>query len=379
MIPDFITGSSNGEADTVMVSHPPFYGRHRLYFILLINLTGRRQTGNGRFFMNCDSTHPLKYYLAPMEGLTTYVFRRAYHKYFGGIDKYFTPFIANRSLSSRERNELLPEHNVGMRLVPQILTNRADEFLEIAGQAADYGYDTVNLNLGCPSGTVTAKKRGAGFLEFPEELKIFLDTVYERCPIKVSIKTRIGVRDIGEWEQLLKLYAGYPMEELIVHPRLQKEFYTGRPHRDAFRRAKEQLSVPLCYNGDIVSPESLASLLKELPSVDTVMIGRGVLQYPYLPGQLKSGAVSGSAENSLSTLRAFHGELLEGYREIMSGDLPTLHKMKDFWTFFSCGFESPERYLKKIRKAVKIADYQAAVNELFQACGYRPFTLAGRV
>ena len=218
-----------------------------------------------------------KIYLAPMEGLTTYVFRRAYRKYFGGIDKYFTPFIANRSLSSRERNEILPEHNTGMRLVPQILTNRADEFLDIAGQLADYGYDTVNLNLGCPSGTVTAKKRGAGFLAYPDELREFLDAVYDKCPIKVSVKTRIGVSDTVEWEQLLRLYAEFPMEELIIHPRLQRELYAGRPHTDAFRCTQERLAVPLCYNGDIVSPESLDALTKQLHPVQAVMIGRGIL------------------------------------------------------------------------------------------------------
>lgn len=320
--------------------------------------------------MNCDPMHRLKFYLAPMEGLTTYIFRRAYHKYFGGIDKYFTPFIAGRSLSSRERNEILPEHNTGMKLVPQILTNRTDEFLEIAGQIADYGYDAVNLNLGCPSGTVTSKKRGAGFLEFPDELRNFLDEIYTECPIKISIKTRIGISDLSEWERILQVYAEFPIEELIIHPRLQRGFYKGQPHRDAFRRAQELLSVPLCYNGDIVSGESLAALLEELPSVDTVMIGRGILQRPELPAQLKADVRADSTENMLSTLRAFHDELLEGYQAIMSGDQPTLHKMKDFWTFFSSGFESPEKYLKKIRKAVKISDYRAAVNELLQSCRY---------
>ena len=322
--------------------------------------------------MNCDPKHRPKIYLAPMEGLTTYIFRRAYHNYFGGIDKYFTPFITGRGLSSRGRNEILPEHNTGMRLVPQILTNRADEFLEIAEQIADYGYDTVNLNLGCPSGTVTAKKRGAGFLEFPDELKKFLDDIYAKCPIKISVKTRIGISDISEWERLLQVYADFPIEELIIHPRLQREFYKGHPHRDAFRHAQELLTVPLCYNGDIVSRESLDMLLKDLPSVDTVMIGRGILQRPNLPAQLHADDQADSAENILPTLRAFHDEILEGYQAVMSGDQPTLHKMKDFWTFFSCGFESPEKHLKKIRKAVKIADYRVAVNELFLCCRYRP-------
>ncbi len=318
--------------------------------------------------MSGDKNRNLKLYLAPMEGLTTYTFRRVYHKYFDCIDKYFTPFISNRRLSSRERNEILPENNRGMLLVPQILTNRADEFLEIARQIADYGYDTVNLNLGCPSGTVTAKRRGAGFLGSPDELRKFLDAVYSMCPIKVSIKTRIGTDDTEEWAQLLSIFSHYPIEELIIHPRLLREFYGGRPHTDAFRQAQEQLSIPLCYNGDIVSVESLTALLGELPSADTVMIGRGVLQHPNLAAQLKAADDNAAADPS--ALLSFHNELLEGYRSIMSGDLPTLHKMKDFWSFFGCSFESPERYLKKIRKASGVSDYRAAVNELFQSCRY---------
>ena len=94
----------------------------------------------------------MKYYLAPMEGLTTYNFRTNWNRYYGGMDKYFTPFISNRHMNSRERNDVMPEHNEGMYTVPQILTNKAEEFLSLAEQLAGYGYCEVNLNLGCPSG-----------------------------------------------------------------------------------------------------------------------------------------------------------------------------------------------------------------------------------
>lgn len=148
----------------------------------------------------------MKLYLAPMEGITTYIYRNAYNRYFGGIDKYFTPFIASRKLNRRELNEILPEHNEAIEVVPQILTNRADEFLQIARKIAGYGYRTVNLNLGCPSGTVTTRKRGAGFLSVPDELDNFLYEIYEKSPIHISIKTRIGVESVDEWEHLLAIY-----------------------------------------------------------------------------------------------------------------------------------------------------------------------------
>lgn len=305
----------------------------------------------------------MKYYLAPMEGITTYNFRRAYHKYYGGIDKYFTPFIANRKLSSRERNDILPEHNEDMNTVPQILTNRADDFLNIAEAIAGYGYRTVNLNLGCPSGTVVARKRGSGFLSVPEELERFLDEIFEKSPLGISIKTRIGMEHIEEWDRLLKIYEKYPLEELIIHPRLQKEGYGGHVHAEAFRAAAEQLKIPLCYNGDLVCTDAasteygtLGRLTSLQPDISAVMIGRGILQCP--------GMLTGDA--SRSTLRAFHDEILEGYIKIMSGDTNTLYKMKDLWTFMSRGFEGSEKHLKKIRKAGSVSEYILAVDALFR-------------
>ena len=120
----------------------------------------------------------MKYYLAPMEGLTTFVFRNAYHHYFHPMDKYFTPFIVPHILKdfdARERKELDPEHNRGKDVVPQILTNDAAAFGTVADRLCEYGYEEVNLNLGCPSGTVVAKKKGAGLLAEMERLERFLD------------------------------------------------------------------------------------------------------------------------------------------------------------------------------------------------------------
>ena len=107
----------------------------------------------------------MKFYLAPMEGLTGYVFRNAHRECFGEMDRYFTPFLASKKLSSKEKKEVLPENNSGIDVVPQILTNKAEEFIFIVRQLEQRGYTEVNLNLGCPSGTVTSKNRGAGFLK----------------------------------------------------------------------------------------------------------------------------------------------------------------------------------------------------------------------
>ena len=256
-----------------------------------------------------------------------------------------------------------------------ILTNKAEEFLSLAEQLAGYGYHEVNLNLGCPSGTVVARNRGAGFLGTPRELETFLDEIFEKCPLKISIKTRIGMECPDEWAPLLKIYQKFPMKELIIHPRLQKEGYKGTPHLEAFAEAVEALQCPLCYNGDITSPESLTQILTKLPSIDTVMIGRGILQNPGLLQELKAASTESvalpSCEERLAVLKEFHTSLLTGYQKIMSGDTNTLYKMKDLWTFLSHSFESPDKYVKKIRKATDASDYKLAVNALFRECALK--------
>ena len=171
-------------------------------------------------------------YLAPLEGITGHIYRNALHQCFDGFDKYFIPFISPNQkghFSTREKKDVMPEHNQGMYAVPQILTNNVEDFLCTAKKLGDYGYKEVNLNLGCPSRTGVTKGRGAGFLDEPQKLDRFLDKVFEECNLEISIKTRIGMEDPEEFETILPIYNKYPLKELIIHPRVQKEFYKNTP------------------------------------------------------------------------------------------------------------------------------------------------------
>lgn len=312
----------------------------------------------------------MKLYLAPLEGITTMTFRRAYERNFGGVDRYFTPFIVNKKLGAREIEGILPENNPGKTLIPQIMSNKAEDFIQVSKEIAAYGYNVVNLNLGCPSGTVVSKKRGAGFLAYPDELDAFLSEVYDKCPMKISIKTRIGLEDENEWETLLSIYEKYPMEELIIHPRLRTDYYKAPIRMEAFAKAVEQIKVPICYNGEIHSPEDVIRMQEQFPQVERIMIGRGVLRYPYLFLQIRgrlgeSSTIEMSQEELKNNIRTFHDELLEDYRMIMSGDRNALFKMKEIWTYLGNSFEDAEKCLKKIKKANHLTDYKIAVNELF--------------
>lgn len=317
----------------------------------------------GRIHKKVLEEKEMKFYFAPMEGITIYLYRNAYEEFFGEIDKYFTPFImpnGKRMFRSRELQDVLPENNEGIYLVPQILTKKSDEFIKVARELKEMGYNEVNLNVGCPSKTVVSKGKGSGFLKDLEELDHFLEDVFDALDMKISIKTRIGVMETEEFEEILEVYNRYPLSELIVHPRLQKEFYTGTPHMECFRMAVEESRNPLCYNGDLVTKEDYENLIKEFPKLEQVMMGRGFLRNPALTAFIKRGEGL-----SKSRFREFHDKIYAAYRETLSGEKNVLFKMKDFWSNPVQIFTDYEKYAKKIRKAQNLINYEKAVNALF--------------
>ena len=313
----------------------------------------------------------MKLYLAPMEGVTTYHYRRTYEKHFGNIDRYFTPFISNKKMGKRDLDGILPQNNPRQELIPQIMSNKAEDFLAIAEELSGYGYTIVNLNIGCPSGTVVNKKRGSGFLAYPKELEQFLTEIFKYCPLQISIKTRIGVEEEGEWNEILSIYDKFPMEELIIHPRLRSDFYKNEIRLSAFEQAYEKIRVPLCYNGELNSPEDVKKIMEKFPKLDRIMIGRGLLRYPYLVNQIRKWEemqddfIKEDTGIYKKKLEDFHDDLYLGYQEIMSGDKNTLFKMKEFWSYFGSSFEGIEKPLKAIKKSETLKKYEEAVSMIF--------------
>lgn len=306
----------------------------------------------------------MQFDLAPMEGLTGYIIRNAFHHYFDDIDTYYTPFIpAAKRMSKKIQADILPDNNEGIRLIPQVMSNNADEVIDLGHQLQAYGYDILNINLGCPSGTVVNKKRGSGLLAYPEELDHFLEELFSKTDMKISIKTRIGFYEDDEWEHILSIYKKYPLEELIIHPRIQRDLYRNAPRIEAFSLAMKELRVPLCYNGDIVDVESYLHVCDKVPDIKRVMIGRGMFRNPGLIAKLKETPYA--AADYKNRLREFHDEIYNGFRSIFSGEKDALFRMKEVWSYLRYSFEDSDKYWKKIRKVQHHPDYVSLVNQLF--------------
>lgn len=305
----------------------------------------------------------MKYYLAPMEGITGHIYRNSYEKFFHNIDKYFTPFIipnTSTSLKTKELRDVLPENNNGINVVPQILTNDSEGFIVTTRKLKELGYDEVNLNLGCPSGTVVSKNRGSGFLAQREELDRFLEDIFSMDDVKISVKTRIGKDSPEEFYELIKIYNKYPIEELIIHPRTREDFYGNKPNLEAFKDALTLSTNPTCYNGDIFTVSDYKKITETFPNVDKVMIGRGILANPGLINEIKGKGVIDK-----EVLKAFHDEVFSRYREVLREDRNAIYRMKELWGYMIYIFSDNKKYAKKIKKAQNLIDYNMAVSTLF--------------
>ena len=309
----------------------------------------------------------MKIYCAPLEGITGYIFRNAYNGIYGHIDKYFAPFISpaeNCPITPRERKDITPENNKGINLVPQILTCRSDCFIEAAKELQSMGYREINLNLGCPSGTVCAKGKGAGFLPETAALQKFLDDIYaygESEGMSISIKTRLGYYNPDEFYDLLEIFNAFPVSELIVHPRIRADFYKGEPRREYYAYALEHSKIPLVYNGNIYTPENfedLSSTLKTSP--DPVMLGRGLISDPSLADKLNGSA----SVTDFIKFRKLHDTLYHEYQKVMSPDINVLYRMKELWTYWQVLFDGKDKDIKRLLKAKKYAEYEEIVHRI---------------
>ena len=301
-------------------------------------------------------------YLAPLEGVTDAVFRQTHHACFGGVSKYFIPFVSptqNLVFTSRDLSSVAPEHNIGVPAVPRA-SRQGRRALQLGGMRAGgaglFGSQPqprLPLRNGYREGQ---RLRSAGGLS---ALERFLDGIFGNAPLPISIKTRIGYTSADEFERLLALFSRYPVHELIIHPRTRAEFYKGTPHRDVFTRAFSETTLPLCFNGNLFSAEDCRLLTAQCPQTHALMIGRGLIANPALAQELNGGDALTPA-----ALRDFHNRLFAAYCEKYPPHV-ALGRMREIAKHMVCCFEQPEKPRKAIRKASSLRAYSDAIDDLF--------------
>lgn len=304
--------------------------------------------------------------MAPLEGSTTSYFRRVQSRHFTAPSRYYTPFIAptqHHCFTPREKREILPENNEGLSVVPQLIGHNAEDFLWAAGELKVMGYGTVNLNLGCPSATVTKKKKGAGLLGDIPLLKDFLDRIFSESPVAISIKTRIGRTDYSEAEPLAELFSNYPVEELIVHPRLERDFYKGPVSQESFELFRRHNPENICYNGNLFNRNDVLDFGEKNGSVSSVMCGRGFVSNPKLAGE-----ILGEPPLTKQEFISFYEDFYETTAERLGGENQLLLHMKEYWSYWDKIFEYSENPFRRLYKSKTKGELEAAVSSVFSSC-----------
>ena len=305
---------------------------------------------------------------SPLQGFTDFRFRNAFHKHFGGIDTFYSPYIKlNGKLvvkGSYER-DILPENNDTLEVIPQIITNDAEEFLFVAKYVQQFGYKELNWNLGCPYPMVAKCGMGSGLISNTSQIEHILKRVHNETDIIVSMKMRMGYENPTEILDVFPILEQYPIKNIAIHARIGKQLYKGGVDLDSFQKCLDTSKQKIYYNGDITSVAKFKELQERFPSIDHWMIGRGLIADPFLPSMIKNNTTE-YPKNRFEIFEAFHDEIYREYDAYLQGPTPIRMKMLGFWEYFSESFSNPQKTFKKIKKAGNSKNYEAAVKEIFK-------------
>jgi len=303
---------------------------------------------------------------SPLQGFTDYRFRNAIHDLFGGIDTYYAPYIrlyGKLEIKSGYQRDLQPENNLVPELIPQVMTNSAEEFLFVTKYVQDLGYKELNWNLGCPYPMATKKGMGSGLIHDARKIDEILDEVHSKSDIVVSMKMRMGYETPEEILDVFPVLDKYPLKNVAIHARIGKQLYRGTVDLESFQNCLGKSKHLIYYNGDITTVNRYNEMVERFPSIDHFMIGRGLISDPFLPMMMKKNQTD-YPDNRVELLGQFHDTLFQQYDEALSGSSHVLSKMLNFWEYFSLTFENPQKAFKKIKKAKNIIAYKVAVRDV---------------
>jgi tRNA-dihydrouridine synthase B len=312
---------------------------------------------------------------SPLQGFTDFRFRNAFHKYFGGIDTFYAPYIRMNGklvIKSSYKRDLKIENNDTLEVIPQIMTNSDEEFLFVVKYIQELGYNELNWNLGCPYPMVTKKGMGSGLICNPEKIDHILKRVHNETDITVSMKMRMGYETPKEIQDVFPVLDKYPLKNIAIHARIGKQLYKGGVDLESFQQCIDNTKHKLYYNGDITSVAGFKEMQERFPNIDHWMIGRGLIADPFLPKMIKDNTTN-YPENSMEIFKNFHDTIFEQYNDFLSGPTPIRMKMLGFWEYFAQSFDNPQKVYKKIKKASNIQKYQVTVTEILAHKEFKGF------
>lgn len=304
--------------------------------------------------------------LAPFQGITDAVFRNVYQRHFKGIDRFYTPFFTG---IQKDNSKNLREEEIGIKYndvnitVPQILSTDAEEITRFAKFCKSLGYKEINLNMGCPFPRVANKVRGCGLMTQPEKVRMIMTKVFDETDIALSIKCRLGYYKAEEIYDFIDIFNTLPFSEIIIHPRIGKQLYSGNADINAFKQLIPLINKNIVYNGDINDVVFFERLKTEIPETKDFMLGRGLLTNPFLAEKIRNLSPVPHEKQRL------HDFMYDIYLERLrhaGGNPKVLGRMKELWSYTMNIFDNPIAVWRKIKKINDLNEYETAVEEIFR-------------
>ena len=295
-------------------------------------------------------------WLAPLHGITSYTFRNTLCRHFGGIDCFMAPFLPAQPAGKYRKKvwqDIIPENNTALPLVPQLMGNRPDHFVDTTRMLNEqFGYEHFNINIGCPSSPVVRHTRGCGLMPHPDIVEQIVAEVTGKTPFRISLKMRLGLHNANEGRNLLTRLNDYPLDFLVIHPRLGDDLYEGIPDWDTFAEFCQLTQHKIVYSGDIFTMEDYNRLAERFPQVAAWMLGRGLLRNPFLAEEIKGQKTGDNKERFLS----FYQDLIEKLLPIR-GESGTLANLKELWHYFAVFTGLSEEKLQQLLRICDLREF----------------------
>jgi tRNA-dihydrouridine synthase len=248
-------------------------------------------------------------------------------------------------------HDIAPENNTALPLVPQLMGNHPEHFVDTMRMLHEqFGYENFNINIGCPSSPVVRHTRGCGLMPHPDVVEAIVAEVISKTPFRLSLKMRLGLHNADEGRMLLQRLNGYPLDFLVIHPRLGEQQYEGSPDLEVFEEFCSITQHKIVYSGDIFTVEDYQRLSARFPKVSAWMLGRGMLRNPFLAEEIKGQDVRDKKERFLAFYQDFTEELLP-----IRGEQGTLANLKELWHYFA-GFMGLSN--ENLQQLLRICDLQ---------------------
>jgi len=265
--------------------------------------------------------------------------------------------------------DLLPKNNATLTVVPQIMTNSAEEFLFVADYVKGLGYSELNWNLGCPYPMVVNRCMGSGLISEPDRIDQILERVHAESDIIVSMKVRMGYNEPTELLRVFPVLEKYPIKNVAIHARIGAQLYVGGVDLDSFQRCVDSTDLPIAFNGDITTVDRFEEMRERFPMINQWLIGRGLIADPFLPSMIQSGQKE-YPEDRIDRFSRFHDTLMASFIDSLKGEKQVIMKMLHYWEYFAQSMTDTQRIVKHIKKTKTLEAYDEAAAHIMSTKRY---------